>query len=128
MESDYPGTSIARGIQYFAAGYVDVAKSTATVHVLSLHGDGDSLVVRIKHLGESQVRGTIAVDTDHGLGGEKRLGSVEPVSFTIDLGRVADVRVKLNSRLVEEELYKVTITSDDLMFRKIMHHGYIENP
>lgn len=100
----------------------------STVEVLALQEERDSLVVRIKHLGGRQIRGNVTVDTDYELGRGKRLGSVEPVNFSVDHQNEEDIRIKMNSKLVEEALYKVTITSDDLRFKKIIHHGFLENP
>ena len=101
---------------------------SSTINVLSLRGEGDVLVVRIKHLGMGPISGSITVDTDYPLQRGQHLESVEPVAFNLDSGRTEDVPVKLTSQLIDEELYKVTITSDDLLFKKIVYHGYLNIP
>lgn len=110
-----------RGFSWLALHY-------STINVLTLRGEEDCLIIRLRHVGGDPIRGSITVDTDYELGGGKRLGGVEPVNFTIDGGKEEDVRVKMNSRLVEEEMYKITITSENLMFKKIVHHCFIRNP
>ena len=67
------------------------------------------------------------MDTDYELGRGKHLAGVEPVNFSLNNQREEDVRVKMNSKLAKEAMYKITITSDNLRFKKIVHHSFLED-